>query len=97
MTSHTEPSIIVGPIGGHTMELSEQHLLVQQWGDFLGSRAPTNTLLREFYLDVVKSSDVYAYGVVYEVFDFLTNGVFDLAAAATWNQQMRAESSVEAA
>ncbi len=86
-----------GPIGGHTMELSEQHSLVQQWRDFLGARAPTNTLLREFYLDVVKSSDVYVYGVVYEVFDFLTNGVFDLSSAATWNQQMHAEDSVEAA
>ena len=88
---------MVSPIGGYTMELSEQHSLVQQWRDFLGDRVPTNALLREFYLDVVKSSDFYSYGVVYEVFDFLTNGVFDIAAAATWNQQINTENSVEAA
>ncbi len=87
-----------GPIGGHTMELAEQHSLVRQWRDFLGGRTPTNILIREFYLDVVKSSDAYVYGAVYEVFDFLTNGVFDLAAAATWNQQvMSVERSIEAA
>ena len=82
------------------MELSEQRSLVRQWRDFLGERAPTNILLREFYQDVVKSSDLYVYGVVYEVFDFLTNGVFDLTAAATWNQQtqqVRVDKSVEAA
>ncbi len=79
------------------MELSEQRSLVRQWRGFLGGRTPTNILLREFYLDVVKSSDAYVYGVVYEVFDFLTNGVFDLTAAATWNQQASVETSVEAA
>ena len=88
---------MLGPIWGHVMELAEQHSLVRQWGDFLGERVPTNALLREFYLDVVKSSDAYVYGVVYEVFDFLTNGVFDLTAAATWNQQASVETSVEAA
>ncbi len=89
---------MLGPIGGYTMELSEQHSLVRQWLEFLGDRAPTNTLIREFYLDVVKSSDSYVYGAVYEVFDFLTNGVFDLAAAATWNQQVGSiEGSVKAA
>ncbi len=88
---------MVGPIGGHTMELSEQRSLVRQWRDFLGERTPTNILLREFYLDVVKSSDMYVYGMVYEVFDFLTNGVFDLSAAAIWNQRAGVEKSVEAA
>ncbi len=86
-----------GPFGGQTMELAEQHWLVRQWRDFLGERAPTNILLREFYLDVVKSSDLYEYGVVYEVFDFLTNGVFDLSAAATWNQQLPFEKAIAAA
>ena len=69
------------------MEIAEQHLVLRLWRDYLGDRTPSNADVREFYLDVVKPSDLYYYGVAYEVFDVLTNGVFDLGVADSWNRR----------
>ena len=67
------------------MEIAEQHLVLRLWRDYLGDRTACNGVVREFYLDVIKPSDLYHYGVAYEVFDILTNGVFDLRVADSWN------------
>jgi hypothetical protein len=64
----------------------EQYLVLQLWRDHLGSRTVSNEIVREFYLDVIKSSDLYSYGVAYEVLDIVTNGVFDLRVAGSWNR-----------
>ena len=67
------------------MEITEQHLVLRLWQDYLGDRAASNGIVREFYLDVIKTSDLYFYGVAYEVFDIITNGVFDVRVAQSWN------------
>jgi hypothetical protein len=67
------------------VEIAEQHLVLRLWRDYLGDRTACNGVVREFYLDVIKPSDLYYYGVAYEVFDILTNGVFDLRVADSWN------------
>jgi len=67
------------------VEIAEQHLVLRLWRDYLGDRTPCNGVVREFYLDVIKPSDLYYYGVAYEVFDILTNGVFDVRVADSWN------------
>ena len=72
-------------LGGGSVEIAEQHLVLRLWRDYLGDRTPSNSIVREFYLDVIKPSDLYHYGVAYEVFDVLTNGVFDLRVADSWN------------
>ncbi len=57
------------------MRIAEQKLLLRWWKDYAGDQPPSNTLLREFYVDVVRPSHLYSYGIVFEVFDLLTNGV----------------------
>ena len=49
--------------------------------DYAGDQEPSNTLLREFYINVVRPSDLYYYGIVFEVFDLLVNEVFDATPA----------------
>ena len=78
------------------MEIAEQHLVVRLWREYLGDRTATNGIVREFYLDVIKPSDLYHYGVAYEVFDILTNGVFDVRAADSWNGRGSLETGLEA-
>jgi len=72
-------------LGGGSVEIADQHLVLRLWRDYLGDRTACNGIVREFYLDVIKPSDLYHYGVAYEVFDILTNGVFDLRVADSWN------------
>ena len=63
------------------MRIADQRLIKRWWVDYVGDEEPTNALLREFYIDVVRPSDLYYYGIVFEVFDLLTNGVFEYRAA----------------
>ncbi len=67
------------------MEIAKQQWVFRLWRDYLGDQSPSNEVVREFYLDVIKPSDIYHYGVAYEVFDILTNGIFDPQAADSWN------------
>ena len=60
------------------MRIAEQKLVLRWWKDYAGDQPPSNTLLREFYVDVVRPSHLYSYGVVFEVFDLLTNGVAEV-------------------
>jgi hypothetical protein len=64
------------------MEVSEQHELLMMWRDYLGDRSPSFRNMRDFYLDVVLASSLYRYGIAFEVFDVIMNGVFDPAAAS---------------
>jgi hypothetical protein len=57
--------------------ISDQRLIQRWWVDYAGDEEPTNTLLREFYVSVVRPSDLYYYGIVYEVFDLLTNDLYE--------------------
>ncbi len=59
------------------MLISDQRLIQRWWVDYAGDEEPTNTLLREFYVSVVRPSDLYYYGIVYEVFDLLTNDLYE--------------------
>ncbi len=67
------------------MDIADQYLILRLWQEYVGDRVASNSIVREFYLDIIKPSDLYFYGVAYEVFDILTNGVFDLGAAGSWN------------
>ena len=62
---------------GDTVRIADQRLIQRWWIEYAGDEEPTNTLLREFYIAVVRPSDLYYYGIVFEVFDLLTNGVFE--------------------
>lgn len=42
-------------------------------------------MLREFYHNKVVPSDLYEYGCVFEVFDVIANGAFDLGESVTWH------------
>ncbi|MDA1076583.1 MAG: hypothetical protein O3A63_17790 [Proteobacteria bacterium] len=59
------------------MEVSEQHELLTMWRGYLGAREPSYRNMRDFYLDVVLTSNLYRYGIAFEVFDIIMNGVFD--------------------
>lgn len=59
------------------MRIADQRLIKRWWVDYVGDEEPSNALLREFYIDVVRPSDLYYYGIVFEVFDLLTNDVFE--------------------
>jgi len=73
----------VAPVGviiltlGVTVRIADQKLIQQWWVDYAGDEKPTNTLLREFYIAVIRPSDLYYYGIVFEVFDLLTNGIWE--------------------
>lgn len=74
------------------MDLAAQRRLLALWDDFRETRPPTNNLLRQFYLEVVKETDLYSYGCVFEVFDVITNGVFDSAELSSWHGRGARES-----
>ena len=57
--------------------ISDQRLIQRWWVDYAGDEEPTNTLLREFYVSVIRPSDLYYYGIVFEVFDLLTNEPYE--------------------
>jgi len=79
--------------GRDSVDLAEQRRLLALWDTFRQSRPPSNNLLRQFYLEVVKETDLYAYGCVFEVFDVLTNGEFDGSALSSWNGRGARESA----
>ena len=58
---------------GDNVRIADQRLIQRWWIDYAGDEPPTNTLLREFYIVVVRPSDLYYYGIVFEVFDLITN------------------------
>ena len=62
---------------GDIVQPAERQLISRWWKDYAGDQEPSNTLLREFYINVVRPSDLYYYGIVFEVFDLLVNEVFD--------------------
>lgn len=62
---------------GDFVRIADQRLIQRWWVDYAGDEEPTNTLLREFYVSVVRPSDLYYYGIVFEVFDLLTNDIFE--------------------
>ncbi len=78
------------------MELSEQRKLVALWRRYLGGDLPTSITLREFYLDEVVPSDLYEYGCVFEVFDVIANGAFDLDESVTWRAWVTAHANAAA-
>lgn len=63
------------------MNMLEQRKLLELWRDYVSAEVSpepaNNAQLVGFYLDVVKESELYTYGGVFEVFDVITNGVFD--------------------
>lgn len=67
---------IVLPLGD-TVRIADQRLIQRWWIEYAGDEEPSNTLLREFYITVVRPSDLYYYGIVFEVFDLLTNDIFE--------------------
>ena len=62
---------------GDTVRIADQRLIQRWWIEYAGDEEPSNTLLREFYITVVRPSDLYYYGIVFEVFDLLTNDIFE--------------------
>ena len=61
---------------GDVVRIADQRRILRWWLEYAGDDEPTNTLLREFYVDVIRPSDLYYYGIVFEVFDLLTNEIF---------------------
>lgn len=59
------------------MDLREQRLLLAWWDDYNGDAPATTERLHDFYFDVVRGSCLYKYGIVFEVFDVVVNGMFD--------------------
>lgn len=59
------------------MRIAEQRLIQRWWAEYAADQEITNTLMREFYVDVVRPSDLYYYGCVFEIFDLLTNSAMD--------------------
>ncbi len=78
------------------MELSEQRKLLTLWRHYVGDASPTSTTLREFYHNKVVPSDLYEYGCVFEVFDVIANGAFDLAESVTWQGWVAAHATAAA-
>ncbi len=65
------------------MDLDQQHQLIEMWHAYLGDPSyvdfARNADMVAFYLDIVRESPLYEYGMSSEVFDVLTNGPFDMA------------------
>ena len=78
------------------MQPAERQLISRWWKDYAGDQEPSNTLLREFYINVVRPSDLYYYGIVFEVFDLLVNEVFDPSPASEQPSAVAAKDDLEA-
>jgi|TARA_B100000315_G_C14254864_1_gene441403 hypothetical protein len=59
------------------LTIKEQRRLLKMWFEFIGARAPTNSLMRQFYFEEILDCSLYRYGMATEFFDVLINGVFD--------------------
>ena len=59
------------------MSIEEQRRLLRMWLEFIGDRMPTNSLMRQFYFEEILDCSLYRYGMAAEIFDVITNGIFD--------------------